>query len=323
MARIIVEEMFPNDWSGNVQVSGLKVVTNRLLQEIENSVGITSVVAGENIVVSTGDPANPVISAPAVVSSDVGNMAVLSGGDGLIYVPDFSLVNLGTGLERVQEGQNAGWRLVGQDPANFGIIGKDAINFAGGEVPSTTNGATGINSMAGGGWNQNSGVVHGTTASGSNAIAWGSGDYASGPVASGINSQAFGFSTHAEGINSTAIGDNTAASNPNMLAAGRYNVNTDINTVFEFGVGLDYASKANAFEIYTDGRIHAPEQTIALHDVPQSLTTKEYVDTQSNTKLDLSGGTITGPILMTGLPITDPGIPGALWDNVGVLSISQ
>ncbi len=52
------------------------------------------------------------------------------------------------GLEKITEGANTGWRLVGRNPANYGDIGFDAVDLSSSDSASTTKGATGAGSLA-------------------------------------------------------------------------------------------------------------------------------------------------------------------------------
>lgn len=91
-----------------------------------------------------------------------------------------------TGLERLTENGNTGWRLIGRDPNNYGDIGEGAIDFSHSTSPSNENGATGEKSFA-----------FGTDAK-----------------ATGIYSFAIGDNTEAKGEYSEAIGRNTYAVGP-------------------------------------------------------------------------------------------------------------
>lgn len=151
-----------------------------------------------------------------------------------------------TGLETVSEGQGSGWRFIGEN-ANYHItMGYHAVDMTYG-LPSN-----GIDQRPAGAMGQSS-------------------------FAAGAFNQAIGES-------STALGFNTDAQNDHMLAAGRFNIGDSDKTLFEFGIGTNESLRKNAFEIYTDGRLTAPELTTALINTPRSLTTKEYVDSS------ISGG---------------------------------
>jgi hypothetical protein len=77
-------------------------------------------------------------------------------------------------LEKITEGGNTGWRLLGQDPSNYGNIGDGAVDLSINSLTSSTSGATGNYSMAMGIYTTASGN-YGATALGDITIA--SGDY--------------------------------------------------------------------------------------------------------------------------------------------------
>lgn len=110
-----------------------------------------------------------------------------------------------TGLERLTENGNSGWRLIGRNPNNYGDIGEDAIDFSHSTSPSNENGATGRRSVA-----------FGTDAK-----------------ATGIYSFAIGDNTEAKGEYSEAIGRNTYAVGPfskalfGGTAKGQYSIAID------------------------------------------------------------------------------------------------
>ncbi|MBP7346387.1 MAG: tail fiber domain-containing protein [Sediminibacterium sp.] len=123
-------------------------------------------------------------------------------------------------LQKITEGGNTGWRMLGSNPSNYGNIGIGAIDLSLSTNASTTQGATGQTSIAMG---QNS------TASGSNSTAMGLGTFASGDystaigvntISSGNTSTAIGLSTTASGQVSTAIGNGTTASGDQSTAMG-------------------------------------------------------------------------------------------------------
>ncbi len=93
-----------------------------------------------------------------------------------------------------------------------------------------------------------------------------------------------GYQSTASGIYSHAEGKGTIAQNPSQHSAGTYNVGTANDTIHETGIGANAGARANAFEIYDDGRIRAPALTPALHDDPSSLVTKEFVGGQTITE---------------------------------------
>ncbi len=123
-------------------------------------------------------------------------------------------------LQKITEGSNTGWRILGRDAANHGDIGANALDLSRSTLASTTTGATGPDAFA-------AGFV--TTASGTNSTAMGNSTNASGlfstamgssSIASGPSSTAIGSSTTASGLSSTAIGSSTTASGQASTAMG-------------------------------------------------------------------------------------------------------
>ncbi len=142
----------------------------------------------------------------------------------LITKEFFDIHSGGSGLQRITEGSQSGWRLIGQDGANRGEIGVEAIDMSISNIVSSIQGATGNYSFA------------------------------------------QGYNTIAQGVASHTI--------------GQYNVGTDTNTIHETGIGTSNTNRMNAFEIYRDGTLTAPESTTTLINSrgDKSLVTKEYTD---------------------------------------------
>ena len=92
----------------------------------------------------------------------------------------------------------------------------------------------------------------------------------------GCFTQTKGNASHAEGYHTFAFGDNSHA-------AGQWNVGATIDTIHETGIGTGATDRRNAFEIYRDGRLVAPELSTTLINTNRSLVTKEYVDANSGT----------------------------------------
>jgi len=80
----------------------------------------------------------------------------------------------------------------------------------------------------------------------------------------------------ATGTNSFSTGLGTISQNTGSFSAGRYNLGIYLDTVLEVGIGSSNSLRSNALEIYSDGRIYAPQLNSIVND--KSLTTKEYVD---------------------------------------------
>jgi len=146
-------------------------------------------------------------------------------------------------------------------------------------------------------------------AEGSSNVAEGAYSHAEGSCtcSTGAESHTEGNATHAIGYGSHAEGVYTIAQNAASHAEGKYNVGTSTDTIHETGIGTDDYNRKNAFEIYTDGRLVAPELTPALINTLRSLITKEYL-------LSAEFG--------NSLPTTNPGVgSGMLWNNGGVVTV--
>jgi hypothetical protein len=150
-----------------------------------------------------------------------------------------------TGLEALDEGNGFGWRLVGQDVANYGNIGLGAVDLSRNTVSSATRGATGDGSIA---------MGQETTASSDGSTAMGILT-----IASSISSVAMGNRTTASGFISTAMGFNTKAESYTSTAIGRYNVGggdptswVSTDPLFEIGNGSSTTSN-NALTVLKNG----------------------------------------------------------------------
>ncbi|OUS02495.1 hypothetical protein A9Q86_03040 [Flavobacteriales bacterium 33_180_T64] len=147
-----------------------------------------------------------------------------------------------SGLEKITEGGNIGWRLIGTEPANHGNIGEDAVDLSVSHNQSTTRGATGEHSVA----------------FGRNA------------TASGKNSTAIGIETNASGIYSTALGVGTISESFSSVAIGRLNIGggyagvpnnpgstlswVETDPLFEIGNGKN-SSRSNALTVLKNGKV--------------------------------------------------------------------
>jgi len=146
-------------------------------------------------------------------------------------------------LEKITEGGNTGYRLLGSNPSRHGNIGSGAIDFSYQPFNSEL-GATGTNSIA---------VGNETNASGNNSVAMGFGANAEGdnsiamgyqPAALGSISTVFGAGTQAESYGQTTIGlYNTIASNTNTLS----------DRLFVIGNGSSTGNRSNALVILKNG----------------------------------------------------------------------
>ncbi len=157
-------------------------------------------------------------------------------------------------LQKITEGSNTGWRILGRNPANYGDIGANAVDLST-STTASTRGATGTNALATG-INTNASGLYATalgdgsratgdisTAIGSRTIA--SSVYAiamgSEVIASGIASTAMGSSTIASGFISTAMGSGTIASGGNSTAMG---VSSRATGNFSIAAGNDVRARS-------------------------------------------------------------------------------
>jgi hypothetical protein len=144
-------------------------------------------------------------------------------------------------LQKITEGGNTGWRILGSIAANYGNIGIGAIDLSSSNAPSSTYGATGLISTA---------MGNKTTASGDYSTAIGFESKASGlystaiglATASGEASIALGTSTTASGKYSTTMGIYSKASGDASTALG--NSSQAIGN-FSTAMGLETRAIAN------------------------------------------------------------------------------
>jgi len=230
-------------------------------------------------------------------------------------------------LEKITEGGNTGWTLLGDDRDTKGDIGEHSIDFSQSPNNSTTQGPTGNYSMAVGqnivvSGNHSFAAGYELEATGVNSVSFG--DHCRSPGrhafsgglachAEGFSSFAFGQDSIVTGSSSCAFGRKVSASNDYMIAVGMYNTGTSTDTVCEVGIGLNDSNTANAFEIYNDGTVTAPEATVSLIDSRgnRTLIHKEYLQ---NYLLSSDFG--------NSFPTTDPGVSGRVWNDGGTLKVS-
>lgn len=240
---------------------------------------------------------------PLTTQLDLGEVAINTY-DGKVFIKKDdgaeSIVEIGTGtlLNATTDNVDYGWtvqcRLDDVDNT-YGDLGRGAIDFSASNSAMSKNsndGATGRWSFATGFAVEASGdesfaCGSQTSASGGGSHAEGVSNVASGNYshAEGLGTSAEGSSSHSAGQGTRAIGSRSHASgqqnialNDDSFVTGSFNIGTSTETIFETGIGTSVTTRKNAFEIYLNGRVRAPELTIALHDDPSSLTTKEYVD---------------------------------------------
>jgi hypothetical protein len=126
-----------------------------------------------------------------------------------------------------------------------------------------------------------------------------------------IGSGAHGFGNKVTANFARAEGQFTIAQNDNMLATGILNVGTAPDTIVEVGIGgtgEGGGGRKNAFEVYTNGQIRAPEATSDLVDInDQNLVPVSYLFSAE---------------FGNRLPTTDPHVQGKIWNDAGSMKIS-
>ncbi|NJN35122.1 MAG: hypothetical protein HC817_13580, partial [Saprospiraceae bacterium] len=130
-------------------------------------------------------------------------------------------------LEKITEGANTGYRLLGRNPANHGNIGIEAVDLSHSAIAGSF-GAIGDYSFSTGSSNYASG--YNSTVLGGFSSATGSFSTALGYLVNATNSQslAMGNKTTASGASSTSMGYNTFAKSFAETVVGSYN--TDYST---------------------------------------------------------------------------------------------
>ena len=159
-----------------------------------------------------------------------------------LYAPDLS-----SGLERITENGNTGWRLIGSDADNFGSIGLFALDLSIAGTDANDYGATNFYSVA---------MGNKTRASGEQAISIGSG-------------------TTAESLIATAMGSHN-------IGGGFNDTWEPTDPLFEIGNGIDSNNKSNALTVLKNGTITAPSFDLAEITADKALITKEFADANYN-----------------------------------------
>jgi hypothetical protein len=170
-----------------------------------------------------------------------------------------------TGLEKITEGSNTGWRLIGRNPANYGNIGMNAVDISSSLTASSTRGAQGEYSFAQG---------RNTRASATAAVAFGDNTQATSQYAfaHGTDSQATNNSAEAGGNNTAASGNSSVAKGTGNRARslaefsiGQWgtdytpvSASSATNTtdrVFNLGNGLSDGTRSDAFTVFKNGAV--------------------------------------------------------------------
>lgn len=230
-----------------------------------------------------------------------------------------------TGLEAIDEGNGNGYRLIGMSADNYGPIGLGSIDFSQNGA-STTFGARGLYGINYGNDNtQGIGSYYQFTAGDSNVtsnhytIGWGTGNSATNYLSMAFGYQntvpspyamTFGVFNNVQDYYSGAVGLGLDVQSPCAFHVGIGNTiyaNTTLNQpdsrIFVVGNGTMLAgtpntvgARSDAMIVYWDGRILAPDETIALIDGESTgkiLTTKEWTDAKYLPKY-LVNATVSG-----------------------------
>lgn len=219
-------------------------------------------------------------------------------------------------LEAVDDGAGIGYRLRGRNPANYGAIGEDAVDFSYSDQISTSNGSTGINSFSSGINVKSSGYL-------SNSFGYlidnsGSGSFNGGfnVIDRGYTNSLFGTGHNVTSMNTTVLGqasniiseqilDYNATNKPMLVVGNGTIANND-----EF---YSVLTRSDAFKVMFNGSVFAPSLTTGLitsDTTGKILITKEYLSsiapTGSETKINagtnvtISGtGTIASPYIIS------------------------
>lgn len=192
-------------------------------------------------------------------------------------------------LEKITEGGNSGWRLLGRNPNHHGDIGTDAVDLSFAANSSLPYGATGSRSFA-----ANSHV----RASGLSSAA-----FNSSTLASGVSSTSFGFVSNASGDQSVSMGNFTNASSFSSLAIGMYNDTIAgssrtmwnmTDPLFTVGNGTSDMDRRNAFLVRKNGNTSVSGTLDALADATMhtNLLIKDNITVQDDALVEGSSTTV-------------------------------
>lgn len=206
-----------------------------------------------------------------------------------------------SGLEKITEGGNTGWRLIGRNAANFGDIGSQAVDFINSTGASTTRGVLSTSAV---GFGQNNSIAanapYSIITGANNAIS--GGGYG---LVVGGNNNSFAPYCVVTGNNNSGVGDYSSvfgqfgsASCRNEMVIGAYsellggdksNVVAE-DTVFRIGVGSDnLTDRRDGFRVYKNGMFWIMPATQS--DVTNGLTGSIFFNKISNNLMVYKGGT--------------------------------
>jgi hypothetical protein len=166
-----------------------------------------------------------------------------------------------TGLERITQGGNTGWRLIGANPFNYGLIGQNAIDMATSTTPSITVGATGQGSYALGLRARASGTFSVSIGTDSRGVGTESIAIGRDVRANGNNSQVFGIRNTANAFGESLFGTDIETRIPVNGPASSDKDPTD--RIFGVGNGQDNSNKSTAIEIFRNGAVNFFKATLA------------------------------------------------------------
>ncbi|MFP9114592.1 beta strand repeat-containing protein [Flavobacterium sp. RHBU_3] len=182
---------------------------------------------------------------------------------------DSTLINAGgTGLEKITENNNTGWRLKGVDQNNYGPIGHSAVDLSISESESDNKGAIGAFSFASGSDNEAAGDFSFATgrenkANGDFSFAAGNGNTAGGDysfIAGGQSNTASGAFSFASGSGNTAAGTFSSAtgSGNTISTSGYFSLVTGrdnkIDSAFSFAAGSGNTISQSAYMSMVSGQ---------------------------------------------------------------------
>ncbi|HRV56058.1 MAG TPA: tail fiber domain-containing protein, partial [Mangrovimonas sp.] len=266
---------------------------------------------------------NGTITAPSFDLSEITNSKAL-------ITKEYLEANVSspTGLENINEGNGAGWRLVGVDPNNYGNVGLNAVDLSINLSTSSTSGATGIYSYASGlgaiaSGISSSAIGNSTSAIGNYSTVLGysslaTGDYSTAigyfgqatgeqaialgnSYATGNQSLSFGYLSASNGRSSIALGSGLIVDAYGAMSIGNLNVgggnpNSWVATdpLFEIGNGTSSSNRTNALTVLKNGTITAPSFDIVEITDPKALITKEYLESTVSGLELITEGTSVG-----------------------------
>jgi hypothetical protein len=292
--RLISNQPEPNPTSGNGAID--LSIYDPLITTTQGAKGIQSFAVGSNVS-ATGDYASVFGS----YSTASGNYSFATGyrthASG-IYSTAEGYSTSATTDSAHSEGSSTGAYGTGSHSEGVGSFAFGHSSHAEGSACE----ARGVSSHAEGRSTKANGVA--SHAEGDHTYATGYISHAEGNFCKATNqyTHAEGDFTYATGPTSHSEGIRTIAQNSASHAAGTYNIGTAVDTIHETGIGTGPNTRKNAFEIYTDGSLTAPEATPAIINArgTQSLVPVSYL-------LSAEFGNL--------LPVA-PGAPGTLYVDI-------